>query len=188
MVKYVRKTNVFNVGYHLIFCPKYRKPYLFKFVPLIKKNFYHIAKKLEFKIEEIDIMPDHIHIFIKCQSLKHTIPSIVHMLKGSTSFKIRKRYPFLKKYRAFWSPSYFCETIGNMSENVIRKYIQNQKVNLKSTYKYLNMVTKLNISSVNSSRTKYEIITSQLNIIPTCTGKNVSALSKTTSYNINQRY
>ena len=82
-------------------------------------------------------MPDHIHIFIKCQSLKHTIPSIVHMLKGSTSFKIRKRYPFLKKYRAFWSPSYFCETIGNMSENVIRKYIQNQKVNLKSTYKYL---------------------------------------------------
>lgn len=163
MVKYVRKTNVFNLGYHLIFCPKYRKPYLFRFEPLIKENFYQIAKKLEFKIEEIDIMPDHIHIFIKCQSLKHTIPSIVHMLKGSTSFKIRKRYPFLRKYKAFWSPSYFCETIGNMSENVIRKYIQNQKINLKSTYKYSNIVTQLKISSINSIRIKVKYINSSYN-------------------------
>ena len=131
MVKYMRNTNVYNVGYHLIFCPKYRKPYLFKFHQIIKKQFLKTAKKLQF---EIDIMPDHIHLFIKCGNLTHSVSSIVHMLKGSSSHFIRKKYPFLKKYKAFWSPSYFCESIGNMSENVIRKYIQNQKINLKSTY------------------------------------------------------
>ena len=131
MVKYIRKSNVYNIGYHLIFCPKYRKPYLFKFQQLIKKQFLNTAKKLQFIIEEIDIMPDHIHLFIKCVNLTHSVSSIVHTLKGSSSYYIRKKYPFLKKYKAFWSPSYFCESIGNMSEKVIRKYIRNQKINLK---------------------------------------------------------
>ena len=81
-------------------------------------------------------------MFIKCSNLTHSISSIVHRLKGTTSFRIRKKYPFLKKYKAFWSPSYFCESIGNMSEKVIRKYIRNQKVNLKPTYKYSNMIRK----------------------------------------------
>lgn len=62
------------------------------------------------------------------------------MLKGSTSYYIRKKYPSLKKYKSFWSPSYFCETIGNMSEIVIRKYIKNQKINVKSSYKYIFML------------------------------------------------
>ncbi len=49
-------------------------------------------------------------------------------------------FPALKKYKAFWSPSYFVESIGNMSESTIRKYIQNQKVNMKSTYKHKSIV------------------------------------------------
>ena len=131
MTVYIRKSNVFNAGYHLIFCPKYRKPYFFRFENIIKSTFVIVSKKLDFSIQEIDIMPDHIHLFIKCNNLSYTIPYIVKMLKGSTSYYIRKKYPSLKKYKSFWSPSYFCETIGNMSEIVIRKYIKNQKINVK---------------------------------------------------------
>ena len=78
------------------------------------------------------------------------------MLKGGTSYSIRKRYPFLKKYKSFWSPSYFCETIGNMSEKVIRKYIQNQKVNLKASYKYSKMVINLKMPDRQTSKTYLE--------------------------------
>ena len=80
--------------------------------------------KYNFLIEEIDIMPDHVHIFIKFKNLNNTLPKIVQHLKGLSSFQIRKKYPYLKKYKAFWSPSYFAESIGNMSETVIKKYIK----------------------------------------------------------------
>ena len=125
-----------NLGVHIIFCPKYRKPYLLRFENLIRKCIMKTSIKFQFIIAEIDVMPDHVHLFIKCKTTTNSIPKIVGHLKGFSSFTIRKTYPALKKYKAFWSPSYFVESIGNMSENVIRKYIQNQKVNVKSSYKY----------------------------------------------------
>ena len=68
-------------------------------------------------------MPDHIHIFIKC--LDHTTPisKIVNDLKGFSSYSIRKKYLYLKKYKAFWAPSYFLESIGHISRPAIIKYI-----------------------------------------------------------------
>ena len=72
-------------------------------------------------------MPDHVHIFFKCSDKKNTISNIVRYLKEFTSFSIRSKYPDIKKYKSFWSTSYFIESIGNMSEKVIRKYIRNQK-------------------------------------------------------------
>lgn len=157
MTKYTRTSNVFNIGYHLIFCPKYRKPYFFKFQNIIKHHFQKIANKLDFIIEELDIMPDHVHLFIRCKTLSTTVSSIVHKLKGGASFVIRKRYPFLKKYKSFWSPSYFCESIGNMSEDVIRKYIRNQKINMKSSYKHRTLVLNSNIFQLNTTHTHLKI-------------------------------
>ena len=139
---YMRRHNVFNIGYHIIFCPKYRKPYLLRFETLIRKCILKTSIKFQFIIAEIDVMPDHVHLFIKCKTTTTSIPKIVGHLKGFSSFTIRKTYPALKKYKAFWSPSYFVESIGNMSENVIRKYIQNQKVNVKSSYKYKSMLVQ----------------------------------------------
>ena len=46
----------------------------------------------------------------------------------------------MKKYKAFWSSSYFVESIGNISESTVRKYIRNPKINVKSTYKYKSIV------------------------------------------------
>ena len=70
-------------------------------------------------------MPDHIHIFIKA-SPKITVETIVRELKGFISYKIRSTIPLLKKYRAFWAKGYFAESVGFISEEVIKKYIDNQ--------------------------------------------------------------
>ena len=86
-------------------------------------------------------MPDHIHLFIKCKTTTTPISKIIGHIKGFSSYTIRKKFPKLKKYKAFWSNSYFVESIGNMSELTIRKYIQNQKINVKSSYKYKDMVS-----------------------------------------------
>ena len=111
-----------------------------KFENMIKKSFHLSSIKMQFMIEEIDIMPDHVHIFIKCTSINTNLAKIVQHLKGFSSYTIRKRFSTMKRYKAFWSPSFFAESIGNMSEKTIRKYIKNQKVNVKSNYRYKNIL------------------------------------------------
>ena len=100
------------------------------------------AIKINCLIENIDIMPDHIHVFIRCKRNTLSVSKIVQYLKGYSSFMIRKKYPYMKKYKSMWSPSYFSESIGHMSEKVIKKYVDEQKINLKKKYKYTYIVEK----------------------------------------------
>lgn len=65
---------------------------------------------------------------------------LIQTLKGYTSYMIRKRYQWMKKFKALWSAGYFIESVGAMSESVIRKYIDNQRVNMKPNYKYKEVV------------------------------------------------
>lgn len=74
----------------------------------------------------------------------YPIPLIVKHLKGFSSYYIRKHNTSIKKYKSFYSSSYFVESIGNISEKSIKKYIRNQKINLKSTYKYKKVVENYN--------------------------------------------
>lgn len=81
-------------------------------------------------------MPDHVHLFIKCTP-NHKISDIVKQLKGYSSYVLRKAFPIYRtKYKSLWAPSYYCETIGHISENTIKKYINDQwMVNKSNKYK-----------------------------------------------------
>lgn len=118
---------IYNIGYHLVWTPKYRKSILkgnFKYI--IQKALYKKALNLKVSIKELEIMPDHVHLFIKCKPT-HKICNIVKHLKGYSSYMLRKIYPKYKVlYKHFWSSSYYCETVGCISEKTIRKYINNQ--------------------------------------------------------------
>lgn len=72
-------------------------------------------------------MPDHVHIFIKT---KPTLAPhyIVQQLKGYTSRILRKEFPKLKsRIPTLWTRSYYCESIGYISEETVKKYIKDQK-------------------------------------------------------------
>lgn len=52
------------------------------------------------------------------------------MIKGITARRLLLEFPDLKRklYKGhLWNPSYYIETIGSISEEVIRKYIENQE-------------------------------------------------------------
>ena len=134
------KRCIFNYSFHLEWCSKYRKPYLMRFEKELIKYINIKAEELKISVEAIDIMPDHVHLFIKCKLQKISVPEMVKHLKGYSSYMVRKNHPELKKYKAFWAPSYFFETIGHISKPVIVKYILNQKNNVKSNYKYKNLI------------------------------------------------
>jgi putative transposase len=122
------KTAVYNIGYHLIWCPKYRRRVLITPIDAdLKTLLSEKAKELGCIIDTIEVMPDHVHLFVK------TTPNIapqnlVKILKGYSSFALRNKYPWLKtRLPCLWTRSYYCESVGHISADTVKKYINEQK-------------------------------------------------------------
>lgn len=118
---------VYNLGYHIIWCPKYRCKLLQLGIDeRMKILLVEKAAKMRCSIEQMEVMPDHVHIFIKTPPTL-SIDTLVQGLKGYTSFVLRRERPWLQKIKTLWSPSYYVESIGHISEETVRRYIENQK-------------------------------------------------------------
>ena len=142
-MKYRRHSHsITNMNFHIILCSKYRKPYLHKIKQALLHSCFRRSCILHgCSLVECEIMPDHIHMFIAVHKpVRFQLHRFMNHLKGWASFRIRRKNLWMKKYKALWSASYFCESIGNISEQTIRKYIRNQKVNVKPGYKFRSLV------------------------------------------------
>lgn len=85
------------------------------------------SKELGYKIEAVEIMPDHVHVFVSA-SVRDSVHRIVSQLKGYSSFKLREYFPELKsRLPCLWTRSYYSGTLGHVSEETVIKYINNQK-------------------------------------------------------------
>lgn len=119
---------VYNINYHIVWCPKYRKAVLVDDVAKdLKILLNQKAEHLNMKIEALEVMPDHVHMFV---SSIPTLPIhyIVQQLKGFTSHELRGKYEHLrKKLPTLWSRSYYVGTIGYASDTVVKNYIAHQK-------------------------------------------------------------
>ena len=121
-------TTVYNISYHLIWCPKYRRKVLvIDVAKWLEELLLQKAHEIEVEIVQMEIMTDHVHLFVK------TTPTnsphfIVQQLKGYTSRILRQEFPSLKsRLPSMWTRSYYCESVGHISEETIRKYIEKQK-------------------------------------------------------------
>lgn len=121
-------TWVYSCKYHIIWCPKYRRKVLVNGIDKrLKDLIIQWQDELQYKIIEIEVMPEHIHLLI------HTtpdiaIPSLIKTLKGRTARILRKEFPHLKtQIPNLWTKSKFVATVGSVSLDVIKKYIENQK-------------------------------------------------------------
>ena len=123
----VAKHSVYNINYHLVFCPKRRKSVLVDDIVLdLEQLFTDLMVTMGCKIEQLSIEPDHVHLFISAPP--NISPHlIIKNLKGNTSKFLRDKYPQLKKLPTMWSRSYYIGTVGFVSESVVKNYIANQK-------------------------------------------------------------
>ena len=123
-------TSVVNINYHIVWCPKYRRKVLVGEVETrLKELLPELAENSGCTIDTMEVMPDHIHIFLKGVP---TIPIhlIVKNLKGKSSRILRTEFPHLRKrLPCLWTRSYYCETIGCINEETVKKYIEDQKFN-----------------------------------------------------------
>lgn len=119
---------VFNLGYHIIWCPKYRRKVLVDQVATrLKELLIEKATELGLTINTMEVMPDHVHLFVKAQPI-HSPHYIVQQLKGFSSFKLRSEFPKLKsRLPTLWTRSYYAEAVGHISAETIQRYIEEQK-------------------------------------------------------------
>ena len=120
--------TTFNIGYHLIWCPKYRRKVLTGNIEnRLKELLKSKAKELLVSIETMEIMPDHVHLFVKATPVMSP-HLIVKRLKGYTSRIMRREFIELRKrLPTLWTNSYYCESCGHISEDTVKRYIEEQK-------------------------------------------------------------
>jgi putative transposase len=121
-------TTVYNIGYHLVWCPKYRRKVLVGAVENRLKELLHKkAEEIGVSIETLEVMPDHLHLFVMASptAAPHWI---VQQLKAYTSHELRKEFePLRTRLPTLWTRSYYVESCGHISEDTINKYIEEQK-------------------------------------------------------------
>jgi putative transposase len=124
------RTCVYNVNYHIVWSTKYRRKVLTKDIAeYLKELFQEIAADKEFEIVMAEIGEmDHIHIFASAHP-KVSPSYIVKMLKGISGRLLFLKHPEIKEKLwkgHLWNSSFYLETVGSISEEAIRKYIENQ--------------------------------------------------------------
>jgi len=121
------RNKVFLIQYHLVWCPKRKKPVLVgKIKERLEQIIYQVADELGIKILELTINPDHIHLFISAYPTI-SVHKIVRRIKSRSSNILRKEFPELLKLPSLWTHSYYVSTIGTVSKETIEKYIEAQK-------------------------------------------------------------
>lgn len=124
------RTCVYNINYHFVWSVKYRRKVLSEEVEAyMRELIYQIAEDKGFTVDEFETgTMDHVHLFVTAPP-KLSPSLLVQYLKGITGRKIMERYPGLKKQLwngELWNHSYFVETVGDVSAETVRRYIENQ--------------------------------------------------------------
>jgi putative transposase len=126
------RTCVYNMWYHVVWSTKYSRKVLTGEIETSCRELFHkIAADNDFMIASMEIMPDHVHLFISAHP-KYAPGALVKKLKGISGKWLFEQHPELRKvYRRhqIWNPSTYYGTAGDISRDVIQKYIEMQKTN-----------------------------------------------------------
>ena len=126
----------FNINYHFIWIPKYRKCILTGRVKeVLKEIIKGICYDNRIDMLALEVMPDHLHLFVGARPT-HKPFEIVKKLKGNTSIQLRRCFPNLKflgwkyhvkKFKNLWARGYYCGSAGHVSQEQVRRYINEQE-------------------------------------------------------------
>ena len=119
------RTCVCNINYHMVCSVKYRRKILNPEIEeYLQKLVQQIAEDKGFTVHLFECGEgDHVHCFVSAPP-KLSITAIVKYLKGITGRKLFEHFPKIRNQ--LWNHSYYVETIGSVSEENIRRYIEHQ--------------------------------------------------------------
>ena len=130
--EYISKNHSkFLIKYHIILVCKYRKQLLVgAFEYDMKKIMQPISEMSDFDIEVMETDKNHLHMMVRSEPKLSPLQIVRRLKQMSTSAVWKKYRDFLRhnfyKEHTFWTDGYFVSSIGNVSQETIKKYIENQ--------------------------------------------------------------
>lgn len=120
-----RSHGVSQNTYHMIWVTKYRYPtFASEGMRKVCLNAIRVAtNRYGIEIFECEVMPDHVHLFARLPPTM-SVAKAFQLVKGYTSYHIRKLQKWRRKYKALWSPFTFSRTVGSVTGGVIQHYIK----------------------------------------------------------------
>jgi putative transposase len=121
--------TIYAITYHFVFIPKYRKPVLRGEVGVrVRELIREICRTLDIDIVAGHVRPDHVHLLLSVPP--QLSPSrVMQAIKGKTSHHLLQDYRRLRREfwgRHLWARGYFVASAGNVSDEMIAKYIEEQ--------------------------------------------------------------
>jgi len=95
----------------------------------LKNLLYEACKMNGWWISALSIQDDHIHLVVQV-SPAWSVAEVVQIFKGGTSRVLRKEFPEMEEFLwgdSFWADGYFAETVGQVNEDIVKKYIRLQR-------------------------------------------------------------
>ena len=131
----------YDIEYHIVWTTKYR-------YRVIEGNIAERARKLIIQschsmnvtIIKGSIGREHVHLLVSCPP-SLSVSKLVQQLKGKTSRTLQMEYSELKKKhwgRHLWSSGYFCRSVGTVTREIIKEYIENQDDDYEENFKIVH--------------------------------------------------
>ena len=111
--------------YHIVLVPKGGFP-VFQWKALkdiADRAFELVCKNHQIELFTKEVMPVHVHLFVSCPP-DYSIRRMFQILKGGSSYFIRKEYPSLKKYKHLWNRGTMYRSIGSVNSETVKHYIE----------------------------------------------------------------
>jgi len=127
-IKYGSHT-VYDIQYHVVWTTKYRYKVLQgRVAERLRELIRQGCEARNIKIVRGSIGKEHVHLLLSCPPT--LAPSkILQYLKGRSSKLLQEEFQELRKRywgQHLWAPGYFCRTVGSVTEEIIKEYIENQ--------------------------------------------------------------
>ena len=129
----IKRTShaVYDLKYHMVWVPKYRKMILRdELAKGIKTSFQEISERYGFEIDTMEVKDDHVHLFLSAPP-RYSPARIVQVMKSISAKMVFKEFPGVKKQLwggEFWGDGYFVRSVGDkVTSEIIRRYIKYQQ-------------------------------------------------------------
>jgi putative transposase len=121
--------SVFAIHLHLVWTTKYRKPSMVGEVAhRVREVVREVCRRDEVEIIRGHVSKDHVHLMVSIPP-QVTISRLVKRMKGKSSHVLLAEFAHLRKAfwgRHLWARGYFCCSSGNVTDEVIKAYIEGQ--------------------------------------------------------------
>ena len=128
----------YDIEYHIVWTTKYRyRVIVGKIAERTRNLVIQSCNSMNVNIIKGSIGKEHIHLLVSCPP-SLSVSKLVQQLKGKTSRTLQMEFKELRKRywgRHLWASGYFCRSVGTVTRNIIKEYIENQEDEYDENFK-----------------------------------------------------